>query len=82
LFIGKLNHFRQSLQLKIPLSFRSSSRDQPPQLPPRDNIYGITTAGPPHNNVWAAGDKREKKKGGDDPYYFGLSARYFFNMNI
>ena len=58
---------------------RSSSRDQPPQLPPRDNIYGVTTAvGPPLNNVWGggSGDKgRDKKKGGDDPYYFGLSAR-------
>lgn len=47
---------------------RSSSRDVPPQLPPRDNIYGTVQP----NNVW--GDKREKK-GGDDPYYFGLSAR-------
>merc|ERR1712045_458301 len=51
---------------------RSSSRDKPPQLPPRDNgIYGA---------IWSSGsqsqDKKEKKKQpGDDPYYFGLSAR-------
>lgn len=49
---------------------RSSSRDVPPQLPPRDNIYGTVQ----QNNVWGDRDKRDKK-GGDDPYYFGLSAR-------
>jgi len=47
---------------------RSNSRDVPPQLPPRDNIYGTVQ----QRNVWS--DKREKK-GGDDPYYIGLSAR-------
>jgi len=45
---------------------RSSSRDVPPQLPPRDNIYGTV------QNVW---ENKREKKGGDDPYYFGLSAR-------
>merc|ERR1719411_773584 len=52
---------------------RSSSRDKPPQLPPRDNnIYG------PVPGVWGQinEDKKDKKKQpGDDPYYFGLSAR-------
>jgi len=51
---------------------RSSSRDKPPQLPPRDNnIYGTVPG------VWAqvSEGKKEKKKTGDDPYYFGLSAR-------
>lgn len=52
---------------------RSSSRDKPPQLPPRDNnIYGTV------QNIWE--ENREeatkiRKKVGDDPYYFGLSAR-------
>jgi hypothetical protein len=36
----------------------------------------VTTAAGPHTNVWGSPDKRDKKKGGDDPYYFGLSARY------
>merc|ERR1712027_175843 len=51
---------------------RSSSRDKPPQLPPRDNnIYGTVPG------VWGqmGDDKKDKKKAGDDPYYFGLSAR-------
>merc|ERR1711983_581002 len=52
---------------------RSSSRDKPPQLPPRDNnIYGTVPG------VWGQindSDKKDKKKAGDDPYYFGLSAR-------
>jgi len=51
---------------------RSSSRDKPPQLPPRDNnIYGTVPG------VWGQmnDDKKDKKKVGDDPYYFGLSAR-------
>merc|ERR1711874_409584 len=51
---------------------RSSSRDKPPQLPPRDNgIYGALPG------VWGQmnEDKKDKKKAGDDPYYFGLSAR-------
>merc|ERR1711874_350213 len=51
---------------------RSSSRDKPPQLPPRDNnIYGTVPG------VWGQmnEDKKDKKKAGDDPYYFGLSAR-------
>lgn len=51
---------------------RSSSRDKPPQLPPRDNnIYGTVPG------VWGQmnDDKKDKKKAGDDPYYFGLSAR-------
>jgi len=47
---------------------RSTSRDVPPQLPPRDNIYGTVQ----QNNVW---EEKRDKKGGDDPYYFGLSAR-------
>merc|ERR1712226_498155 len=53
---------------------RSSSRDKPPQLPPRDNgIYGAIWS----NNAGSQGqDKKDKKKQpGDDPYYFGLSAR-------
>merc|ERR1712150_294834 len=52
---------------------RSSSRDHPPQLPPRDNgIYGAIWS----NNVGQGQDKKDKKKQpGDDPYYFGLSAR-------
>ena len=64
---------------------RSSSRDCPPQLPPRDNgIYsGGQLQGP--GTLWSNGSsseeqtrrnkKTEKKKTGDDPYYFGLSAR-------
>jgi len=52
---------------------RSSSRDVPPQLPPRDNIYGTVQ---PANNVWRGEtEKQRDKKTGDDPYYFGLSAR-------
>ena len=53
---------------------RSSSRDKPPQLPPRDNgIYGAIWS----NNAGShSQDKKDKKKQpGDDPYYFGLSAR-------
>merc|ERR1711913_278654 len=52
---------------------RSSSRDKPPQLPPRDNgIYGAIWS----NSSSQGQDKKEKKKQpGDDPYYFGLSAR-------
>merc|ERR1719510_465577 len=52
---------------------RSSSRDKPPQLPPRDNgIYGALWS----NNAGSQVDKKDKKKQpGDDPYYFGLSAR-------
>ena len=53
---------------------RSSSRDKPPQLPPRDNgIYGAIWS----NNAGSQGqEKKDKKKQpGDDPYYFGLSAR-------
>jgi len=54
---------------------RSSSRDQPPQLPPRDTaIYGSM----PQSSVWAREDQKKGKRGkekGDDPYYFGLSAR-------
>lgn len=52
---------------------RSSSRDKPPQLPPRDNgIYGALWS----NNAGNQQDKKDKKKQpGDDPYYFGLSAR-------
>jgi len=55
---------------------RSSSRDHPPQLPPRDTaIYGSM----PQSSVWAR-EEQKKEKGrakekGDDPYYFGLSAR-------
>ncbi|XP_023328397.1 uncharacterized protein LOC111701371 [Eurytemora carolleeae] len=49
--------------------FRSNSRDVPPQLPPRDNIYGTVQ---PSTNQW---EEKREKKGGDDPYYFGLSAR-------
>ena len=58
----------------IKLLLRSSSRDKPPQLPPRDNgIYGAIWS----NNAGSQGqDKKDKKKQpGDDPYYFGLSAR-------
>ena len=61
--------------------FRSSSRDCPPQLPPRDNgIYSTGTTGttPPwsdHSSSIIQRQKKEKKKTGDDPYYFGLSAR-------
>merc|ERR1712130_64419 len=65
---------------------RSSSRDCPPQLPPRDN--GIYSLGPT-THAWSnvsimsnedqeqnrRQNKKEKKKTGDDPYYFGLSAR-------
>ena len=53
--------------------FRSSSRDKPPQLPPRDNgIYGAIWS----NNQASQQEKKDKKKQpGDDPYYFGLSAR-------
>ena len=63
---------------------RSSSRDCPPQLPPRDNgIYsgqgGLWSTGTDSQASLArpaqAGNKKEKKKTGDDPYYFGLSAR-------
>ena len=59
---------------------RSSSRDCPPQLPPRDG--GLYSG---QGGLWATGAdtqarsqtsiKKEKKKTGDDPYYFGLSAR-------
>merc|ERR1719373_1388918 len=58
---------------------RSSSRDCPPQLPPRDNgIYSSGSSGgtPPwQDNGGIQRQKKEKKKTGDDPYYFGLSAR-------
>ena len=71
----------------MPIHFRSSSRDCPPQLPPRDNgIYSLGhTQGP--GTMWSnvssnedqteqtRRNKKEKKKTGDDPYYFGLSAR-------
>merc|ERR1719336_2759128 len=51
---------------------RSSSRDKPPQLPPRDNgIYGAIWS----NNSQSHDKKEKKKQPGDDPYYFGLSAR-------
>jgi len=51
---------------------RSSSRDKPPQLPPRDNgIYGAIWS----NNAGSQEKKDKKKQPGDDPYYFGLSAR-------
>jgi len=56
---------------------RSSSRDHPPQLPPRDTaIYGSI----PQSSVWAREESQTRKKlqnkeKGDDPYYFGLSAR-------
>merc|ERR1739844_190454 len=51
---------------------RSSSRDKPPQLPPRDNgIYGAIWS----NNAGGQDKKDKKKQPGDDPYYFGLSAR-------
>jgi len=54
---------------------RSSSRDHPPQLPPRDTaIYGSM----PQSSVWAREEQKKGKRGkekGDDPYYFGLSAR-------
>ena len=58
---------------------RSSSRDCPPQLPPRDGgIYsgqgGLWSSGT-EGQARAATNKKEKKKTGDDPYYFGLSAR-------
>ena len=59
---------------------RSSSRDCPPQLPPRDNgIYsgqsGLWSTGTDSQARAQTGNKKEKKKTGDDPYYFGLSAR-------
>jgi len=64
---------------------RSSSRDCPPQLPPRDNgIYSLGPNAHAWSNVSSNEDqeqnsrqenKKEKKKTGDDPYYFGLSAR-------
>lgn len=59
---------------------RSSSRDCPPQLPPRDNgIYsgqgGLWSTGTDSQVRAQTGNKKEKKKTGDDPYYFGLSAR-------
>lgn len=54
---------------------RSSSRDHPPQLPPRDTaIYGSM----PQSSVWAREEQKKEKRNkekGDDPYYFGLSAR-------
>jgi len=66
---------------------RSSSRDCPPQLPPRDNgIYSLGHT-PGQGTMWSnvssnedtteqtRRNKKEKKKTGDDPYYFGLSAR-------
>jgi len=59
---------------------RSSSRDCPPQLPPRDNgIYsgqsGLWSTGTESQARTQTSGKKEKKKTGDDPYYFGLSAR-------
>jgi len=65
---------------------RSSSRDCPPQLPPRDNgIYSGQGQLQGPGTLWSNGSsseeqsrrnkKTEKKKTGDDPYYFGLSAR-------
>ena len=60
----KLNSLKNYL-----FRFRSNSRDVPPQLPPRDNIYGTVQ---PSTNQW---EEKREKKGGDDPYYFGLSAR-------
>jgi len=65
---------------------RSSSRDCPPQLPPRDNgIYSLGPTTHAWSNVSSMSNedqeqnrrqnKKEKKKTGDDPYYFGLSAR-------
>lgn len=59
---------------------RSSSRDCPPQLPPRDNgIYSSHGTTPPswsdHTTNIIQRQKKDKKKTGDDPYYFGLSAR-------
>ena len=72
-------------QILIPTCFRSSSRDCPPQLPPRDNgIYSLGPNAHAWSNVSSNEDqeqnsrqenKKEKKKTGDDPYYFGLSAR-------
>ena len=65
--------------LHAPVS-RSSSRECPPQLPPRDNgIYsgqsGLWSTGTESQARPQTSGKKEKKKTGDDPYYFGLSAR-------